>query len=413
MSKFFTRERFGRPQFLAGCLLLVFIAECAWLAGVSERRDGRDYEAAFRVYLGLHQWLGPSVAGTAAYTGDAAPFVSQYGRLHGFESGYDPYHSPMWYLIASAPFVFGNGMEDRSQLRAWSWLSRLPYLFFGVMLGASLWYVSRRLYGNSGGYIALLLYCFSPGLIRACALAYLQPETGAAWGAFGSVFTAIAVSHTLYAPREVVWWNWRRILLLGLSLGLAIGSQFSLAIVAPVALGFMLYLAPTRKNAAVAIWGLACAFGLFLLFAAYSFKPQVFWEGLRHADFLGIQWRAYAMPRAYLAVARQLTHNSPALLLMLPAALVVYLAWPRARYFGNTAPLLMILLFLILGLGMPHYPGLGFELVAVPFCFVFVAGISTDLLETNSRNLAGACIWGIVLASAIWNVWELGRVGSM
>ena len=96
------------------------------------------------------------------------------------------------------------------------------------MLGASLWYVARRLYGNAGGYIALALYCFSPAMIVNAAGAQSLGEMGAVWGAFGTVFTAIAVAHTLYAPREVVLWNWRRILLLGLSLALAAGNQFSL-----------------------------------------------------------------------------------------------------------------------------------------------------------------------------------------
>ena len=98
-------------------------------------------------------------------------------------------------------------------------LAASPYLFFGVMLGASLWYVARRLYGNAGGYIALALYCFSPAMIVNVAGAQSLGEMGAVWGAFGTVFTAIAVAHTLYAPREVVFWNWRRILLLGLSAG--------------------------------------------------------------------------------------------------------------------------------------------------------------------------------------------------
>ncbi len=31
MGTFFSRERFGKPQVLAGLLLLVFVAECAWL----------------------------------------------------------------------------------------------------------------------------------------------------------------------------------------------------------------------------------------------------------------------------------------------------------------------------------------------------------------------------------------------
>src|SRR5206468_12622837 len=133
------------------------------------------------------------------------------------------------------------------------WFTRVPYVFFGLMLGASLWYVSRRLYGNAGGFIALGLYCFSPTVIRASTLWFAPPHIGAAWGVFGAVFTAIAVSHTLYAPREVVLWNWRRMVLLAVSLTLAVGSQFTLAAIIPLLAAFMLYLAPERKTAAVAI----------------------------------------------------------------------------------------------------------------------------------------------------------------
>src|SRR5207247_7003811 len=105
-------------------------------------------------------------------------------------------------------------------LPLWHVLAVAPYLFFGVMLGGSLWYVARRLYGNAGGYIALVLYCFSPAMIVSVAGAQSLGEMGGVWGAFGAVWTAIAVAPTLYAPREVVLWNWRRILLLGLSLAL-------------------------------------------------------------------------------------------------------------------------------------------------------------------------------------------------
>ena len=119
-----------------------------------------------------------------------------------------------------------------------------------MLLGSSLWYVARRLYGNAGGYIALSLYAFSPPVILRAST--IQPATVAAWGAFGAVFTAIAVAHTLYAPREVVLWNWRRILLLGLALAFAIGAQFSLVIIIPLALAFMFYLVPERRGAAPA-----------------------------------------------------------------------------------------------------------------------------------------------------------------
>jgi hypothetical protein len=407
MEKFFTRERFGQPQFLAGILLLVFLAQCAWLAKHS--LSGLDMSEAYRINEGLRQLHGGRMAGTPSATQPKQDEETNPATWFFTTDGYDPHHSPLWYLAASGGLLLWPRPLHIDALRYWGWLAHAPYLIFGALLGASLWYVARRLYGNAGGYTALSLYCFSPGIIRATALWFAQPEIGAAWGTFGTIFTSIAVAHTLYAPREVVLWNWRRILLLGISLGLAIGSQFSLLIIIPLALGLMFYVAPTRRLAATAIWASACGVGFLLLFASYSFHAGVLWQGLRHASFLGGAWRAFLMPGAYGQVVSQLAQNSPALVAAVPAAVVTYLAWPRARYFGNTAPLLVAAIFLVLAIATPHYPGLGFNLMAVPFLFVFVAGIAADLLETQQRGLVLACILGLLVANGVWNVWELAR----
>src|SRR5438045_7090821 len=219
------------------------------------------------------------------------------------------------------------------------------------MLCASVWYVSRRLFGNSGGDIALMLYCFSPGIIRSSALWFAEPEIGAAWGALGAIFTAIAVAHTLYAPREVVLWNWRRILLLGLSLALAVGSQFSLIVVLPLTLAFMLYVVPGRRTAAAVIWAAAVGIGTLILFASYFFLVGAFLQGMLLASFLGISGRALFTPLSYKRVVAQLGQSSPALVLALPFALAIWAGWRRARYFGNTAPLLMAVLLWLLDVG--------------------------------------------------------------
>ena len=105
----------------------------------------------------------------------------------------------------------------------------------------------------------------------------------------------------------------------------------------------------------------------------------------------------------------QLGQSSPALVLALPVALITYLSWPRARYFGNTAPLAGRGFVPDVAVGMPHYPGLGFQFIAVPFLFVFVAGIAADLLETRYRRIVLASLWGLLVANAAWNLWELAR----
>ena len=409
MGKFLTRERFGRPQVLAGFLLLAFLAQCGWLLGRGTQPLEIDSSQMFRVIEGLQQWGGESVAGTPSVERMEAGTPTPREIDH--NDGYDPNHSPLWYLLASAPLLGWTGRSEVGSFHHWGWLARAPYLIFGVLLGASLWYVARRLYGNAGGYIALALYCFSPAILRSSTLYSAQPEMGAAWGAFGAIFTAIAAAHTLYAPREVVLGNWRRILLLALSLALAIGSQFSLIILLPMALAFMLYLAPARRGAAVAIWATACGVAFLLLLACYLFRPSLMWQGLRHASFSGITWPAFLLPGSYAGIVRQLGQSGPALLVAIPVALTAYSVWPRPRYFGNTAPLMIAGLLLLLSLGMPHYPGFGFQLMAVPFLFVFVAGIAADLLETGRRELVLAWVWGLLLANALWNLAELARVG--
>jgi len=411
MSGFFSRERFGWPQILAALMLLAFLAQCLWLVEQGWRTGNVGPAEIYRLERGTELWrhrgLRPALPGLERDL-DRSLLPVQPTLENG---GYDAHHSPLWYLVASAPLALSPVSLQPENLRTLHRLAAAPYIVLGLLLGASLWYVSRRLFGNPGGYVALALYCFSPGIVRSSAIWSAEPEVGAAWGAFGAIFTAIAVAHTLYAPREVILWNWRRIVLLGLSLALAVGSQFPLIVVLPVALGFMLYLAPNRRIAALAIWAVACGIGALLLYVVYFFHASEFWQGLKHASFSGVSWKAFTMPQAYHQILTQLGQSSPALVLALPVALIAYFFWSRVRYFGNTAPLLVAVLFLALALGMPHFPGLGFQLMAIPFLFVFVAGVAADLLETRYRQLAQAAIWGLLVANAAWHVWELARAG--
>jgi hypothetical protein len=172
----------------------------------------------------------------------------------------------------------------------------------------------------------------------------------------------------------------------------------------------MLYLAPSRRGAAFAIWLAACAVALVLLYFSYGFHAGVLWQALRHASFANFTWRAFAMRGDYSQVLAHLAECGPALVIALPPALLTYLLWPRTRYFGNTAPLLIAGLFLFMSLASPHYPGLGFQLMAVPFVMLFVAGIAADLLESGQRGLALASLWTLLVASALWNIAELARM---
>jgi len=247
-------------------------------------------------------------------------------------------------------------------------------------------------------------------MIQSSTLWLAPPDMPATWGTFGAIFTSIAVAHTLYAPREVLLWNWHRILLLGLSLALAVGCEFSLILLAPISLALMWYVAPSRRRAASAIWATAAAVAVALLFAAYGFDRQALRHGIDHARWFDISGRAFAMGPAYQTVWFRLLKGGPSLVLALPFAVAAYLFWPRAHYFGNTVPLLLALFFLILSTGTAHM-GSGFELISLPFWFIFVAGMTADLLETDYRRLVLALVWGWLTASALWNFIQLAKVG--
>jgi hypothetical protein len=407
MSRFFTRERFGWAQFLAGGLLLIFLAQAVWLV----RSDLRvfDPSEAEQVVLaaGWRQIQGGLIAG-APYPDAPGTLPLEISRDAG---GFDTERSPLLPLVTAVPLlVLPPGQLDAGFSPYWRWLMHIPFLACGVFLGASLWYVARRLCGNTGGFLALTLYCFSPAMIQAAALWHTAPDIFAAWGSFGAIFTAIAVAHTLYAPREVILWNWRRIVLLGVALAIAVGSEFSMVIVALAALAFMLYVAPIRRGAVFVIWTAASFLAVLLLLATYFFHFHIFLQGLRHASFWGATWRGFTVSGVYGAVGSQILRGCPALALLLPLALAAYLAWPRTRYFGNTAPGLVALLFVVMGMAHPHLAGAGFLLASVPFLLIFVSGVTADLMETSYRPLVTACVGGLVGAYIVWNIAALLRI---
>ena len=374
----------GTPQIFAGLLLLAFLAECLW---ISMRTPLRANEIA-QIQQG-QLWL--------AHRGDDADF-----------------HSMLVPLLASLSVAGGpdigaapEGINFRPLPRSWRWRARLPFIVVGLLLGASLWYVSRRLFGNAGGFIALLLYAFSPPLIQRAST--VQPTILAAWGAFGVIFTSIAVSHTLYAPREVVLWNWKRILLLGIALAISMAAQPALGVLALLGLGFLLYLVPERRRESLIIFAAACALGVLLLFALSRLRPAEL--GLVFSSF---GWREFA-PELF---ARSLTWSLlaifffriPAVLLLMSCSLIAYAAWKRPRYFGPTAALMVWTLLMIGGVVLPHAGGYNLFLVALPFAYVFIAGVFADLLETQFAGLALGVLGGVLLAHAMFSVIGLTRM---
>jgi hypothetical protein len=166
-----------------------------------------------------------------------------------------------------------------------------------------------------------------------------------------------------------------------------------------------------RPRAVVAIWITAAAVAKMLLLASYFFEFSLYWRGMWHARWIDFQAAAFGTVIAYRYALRTMLIGSPAMSLALPVVLIVYARWKRARYFGNSAPLMIAGLMLVLGIAAPNFPGQGFYLAAIVFLFVFVSGVFADLIEGKQKEVAVIGICVLITTFAVWNVLELIRVG--
>jgi hypothetical protein len=164
------RFRFNLPQRIAAGLLALFLVQGLWLTSRQTLTD-RDYQYA---RCGRETWEKPSpLAGYFTTCGNIHDGILGY-RLAGLpltlnllaERGMDLFRKPEDRVVQAAGQL--STWELRHQLTHILLLLRLPFLMAGCVLGGGLWWVTRRLYGNLGGYTALALYCFSPAVLRAC-----------------------------------------------------------------------------------------------------------------------------------------------------------------------------------------------------------------------------------------------------
>ena len=373
-------SRLGAPQLVAIVLLLVFAGQCVWFMA--------------------HQRLS-AMEGVYVEAGLL--------QLEGLASANSPQHTALVPLLAGVAARVSGAEKHVDEFNNYRMMMRFPFLIAGVLLGASLWYVARRLYGNIGGYVALVLYCFSPVAIGSAS--EIGPAVVGAWGGFGLIFTSIAVAHTLYAPREVVLWNWRRILLLGLSIAICVGAQFSFWVLLLPALLFMLWVGHVRPGAVLVIFGAACAVGAILLGGFYGFRPVVFAHALRSANWLEVAGREFLAPGMSWLLSSFFLENGLGLLILVAVSLVTFIVWKRARFFGTAAPLLVTLLLFSLAVRM-HFAATFFLFLGLPFLVLFIAGVSADLLESRYAVVFNAIIFGALIANAMIDVYGLTNLTS-
>jgi hypothetical protein len=387
----FARSRFGRPQLIAIAFLLVFLAQALYVV---------DRQPLAGAELGYIQ------------TGEQ--------RLRGSAGAAPHFVSPLIAITAALPVVAlgKTGLTlDETELDPLRWPARLPFVFVGLLLGGSLWYVTRRLYGNLGGYVALALYTFSSA---PAISARVGPNIVAMLGVFGIIYVSIALAHTFYASdagflREC-WPRWKRVLLLAAALLLALGAAPATALLLPLALAFMYYLLPSRKRwwLPLGVIAVTTSLALLALFALAGFHLAALAQQLSLSVGV-VSWQvASAWIARYFASALWLTHY-PALAIFLLLALAAYLGARRVRYFGNTAPLLVLVaawLLAVAGLAPDTLAYGAFPLRVLLFVFVFFAGVAADLLEMRARTVLAPLLAALLLSHATIGLLDLKRTGG-
>jgi hypothetical protein len=158
---------------------------------------------------------------------------------------------------------------------------------FGVALGAFIFLVARRWYGDRGGLLALGLFALCPNFLAHSALATSD---------------LAAVLFLLLAP----WFFWRHLarrdftssLLAGLMSGLALVAKFNGVLLAPIYLALILADPALRcdhqrggrlaRNVGLAVWQAVMAAGLIWLF--YGFRYSTAAPGLPPLEAFAWPW---------------------------------------------------------------------------------------------------------------------------
>jgi hypothetical protein len=393
------RFRFNFPQRVAAVLLLLFLGQGLWVVSRQTLSD-RDYQYA---RCGRETWEKPSpIAGYFTSCGNIRDGILAY-RLAGLpltlnllaERALDVFRKPEDRIVPPG----GSSTESlspwelRHQLTHILLLLRLPFLLAGCVLGGCLWWVTRRLYGNFGGYTALALYCFSPPVLKACVAP--TPEVLAALGIYGGIYTCIGVAHAMQGPRR----KWRpRIVLLTAVFGVAAASHMAaLPMAAALGLIFMLWVAEGRRSNVLPIILIASVGALAFVLVCYNLSPDAFSYVFRSAA--AFLWISLDPAKRFFS-----TLSNAGITVAAAASLLLYLGVRRSRYFGNTAPLLCFLVLVSLVMtGVPGSPWIW----ALPFLLTFIGGVFADAYESPRGKFAIAAGVAVVVLQATFCVLSL------
>ena len=242
-----------------------------------------------------------------------------------------------------------------------------------LALGTCLWFVAARQIGPSAGLLAVALYVLSP------VAWHPSPATATALVIFVFLATAVGVGHALQGPPRK--WPPRFALLAVLAAAGALLQPVVCFAAVALAAAALLYLTD-RKRAWVApvVLGLAMVAGLVAhLSSGFTAAIPIFFA---------------------LALPKSRPEQWAGILFALAAALVLWALRRRSRFFGNTAPLVAVMVLAALFWFSGKMPLAFVWSCALPLALLFVAGVFADGFDSEGRRWWRALAWAACATQA-------------
>ncbi len=260
-------------------LLLVMVAEVA----LSTRQESFSWDEGDHIYSGYMNWkhreysLNPEhpplvkLVATLPLLALHLKIAPRQGRY--FKS--EAYYGGRELLFRNDPKYGGRYSADTLLFRI-----HMAVLVFALLLALMLFLAGREMFGVPAGLIAMTLFVFDPTVLTNAP--FVTTDTGAACGFFASVYTFY---------RFVKVPGWRRALVCGVAVGLALAAKHSAVALVPM---FLLLAAGElagqwrttgkwpRRTAVPLLTGMPgiAAVALFVLWGVYSFRYAMHPQGV-------------------------------------------------------------------------------------------------------------------------------------
>lgn len=334
-------------------------------------------------------------------TSDEVPHLTAgYAYLTRGDYRLNAEHPPLIKLIAAVPLLaldldFNEGHPSWSAGEEWSFgeefinnnrippqkivfAGRLPIVLLSILLGLLVFRWSREIYGNLAGFVALILYAFSPNILANSRLVTL--DLGIALFMLLAVY---AFYHFLIRP------GIGTAVLAGIAFGLALSTKFTAFSLVPVyiILAILFFARTGNGNSNVPrimrFAGLSIAVALAILVLTYQVTSfGAYFRGLRffmddvkaggRPSFLFGQYSTEGWIYYFLA-AMLIKTPIPALALI--GLAIALMARRRAVTYAEYCLLVPVIVFLAVSSLSRLQLGLRYILHVYPFLFILASGV--------------------------------------